>query len=179
MFRFIQVTLVAFFLSVCAYADTLRERLENHLQGVAGKIPGLTLVSDEINYHGLNIHHFTFSTGKKYIIAHPNEEFFAELDYNLSSEELENFDLHHFVYGIYPSAKASGCLLHSLGFRDLQGHTRIYFKAPEEEGFYEVRLWHSDAGIRCQKIMEKWGKKAAPSPSTTLGIIAVTRADYP
>lgn len=157
--------------SSLSFAETLSEKWKEKMESVREEIPAIGLIADEITYDGLKICDFHFDTQKKYTIVKPGQKISAEFDYALNSDCLENLELHHFIYGLHPYGPL-GCVIHSLGLMDREGHTKIEFEAPKEKGVYQLRFCHSRKKISHTAAHKEWSKNTAPS-NTIVGVVVV------
>lgn len=153
-------------------AKTLPEKLSEHMEEIRKSIPGIGLISNELEYHGLKIRNFQFDTAQKYTIVSPGEKVVAEMDYEIHATHLDGLDLHHFLYGLYPYGPID-CLVHSLGIKDSKGHTSIAFHAPKEKGVYQLRICYSDKGLTYKGAHKEWNEDNNPPNNTIVGIVVV------
>lgn len=151
---------------------TLTERLNEHMEEIRKSVPGIGLISEELDYYGLKIRNFQFDTAQKYTIVRPGEKVSAEMDYEINAENLQGFDVHHFLYGLYPYGPID-CLVHSLGLKDSKGHTSISFTAPKEKGIYQLRICYSDKGLTYKEAHKEWSEHSNPPNNTIVGIVVV------
>lgn len=162
---------LAMSLALPLHSKTFTEKVEEMKDRYTEEIPGLSLVSSEIQYEGLKVSNFIFDTEEKYTIVKPGEKIAAKLDYALDSNALENLNLHHYAY-VLENYGSVGCLVHSLGLLDREGSTQIEFKAPEQKGVYKLFLYHAVGEISHDEVNQEVLRKEMPN-HTLLGIVVV------
>src|SRR5690606_17033991 len=104
-------------------------------------------------------------------ICHPGDKVTAMVDYEIDSDQLSSFHLHHFIYGLDPSGP-QGCLIKTLALTDSSGSAEFTLKAPQDKGVYQVRFCHSQ-GLTYDKAHETWWKKVNPNAITVMGVMIV------
>jgi len=145
-------------------------------------IPGIGLILDEVDFDGIKLRHLTFLReneeddssviANKYVITQPGKTHKVAVDYELNKDVLENFQVHHLIFGLYKNGP-QGCLLHSLGLLDRKGTAEFEVTAPEKPGVYQLRFCHATGLGTFEDVKEAWWKDQAKTAKTIMGIVVV------
>lgn len=152
-------------------SESLTEEIKRDIKKYTNEMPAIGMIMDKVEYDGVTLSNFRFQNGKKYIICSPNDSVTAHVEYEIDSDKLATFHLHHFIYGLDPSGP-QGDLFKTLGFRDSTGDAEFTLKAPKEKGLYQVRFCHGE-GVTYEKAKDAWLKKGNPPEKTIMGVVLV------
>jgi hypothetical protein len=154
------------------------------LEDLVNQIPALGLVTDSVTLDGFTLENLKFEGpaagddgdledfqfGSKYVIAYPNQVFRVSLDCTADANVLDNFSLHHLVYGLQGDG-AQDCLLHSVGLLDGETHCEFDLTVPSESGVYQLRFCHGEGYCTFAAKGDDWWQSA--SANSILGIVVV------
>lgn len=145
------------------FADSLDKYVES--------LPGHSLITNELKIKGVTFRDFHFANGKKYIAVEPNQTFDADISFDVDSHQLETFDFHHFIVGLY-NEQAQDTVVQSLGLMDRHDKTTVSFKAPAKKGVYQVRICYGK-GLTFENAKKYWNKEGEPSSASVVGLVIV------
>lgn len=133
--------------------------------------PGKGMITDQVEYDGIELSNFAFSNGKKYAVFHSGDEILGQVDFKINKKDLSLFRIHYFIIGLFPNGPQS-CLVKSYGLRDSQGTARFSLIAPKDKGVYQIRFSHG-TGVSCKQAKKAWWDKHIHPAKTMMGIIVV------
>lgn len=132
--------------------------------------PYIGLVAKEVAYGPITLKNFNLEKKGRIVIAKPGETLDGTVRYEIDSDKLEDWNLHHIIVGI-AGEDAQSCITHTVGVWDSKGKAKFNLVAPAKKGVYEVRFDYQNA-ILCSDAINAW-KKDSPSSSATVGIVIV------